>query len=114
MCLNGSANNVVSFFGSIHKMFIHEAWVGGPELCVLELDWYTNAGRAEVSGNPLVEKLPIVRTISADRYNLVQTRVFCIAGCASSATATKYQWQYGPTIRLGSSMKTILSATVSK
>ena len=75
MCLNGSANNVVSFFGSIHKMFIHEAWVGGPELCVLELDWYTNAGRAEVSGNPLVEKLPIVRTISADRYNLVQTRI---------------------------------------
>ena len=67
----GARGTLLQFFGSIHRMFIHEAWEGGPELCVFDLDWYTNAGRAEVSGNPLVEPLPAVRTTNADRFKRV-------------------------------------------
>ena len=48
-------------YGSISAIFTHQAWPSGPEVCVLELDWYTNLdvygeplGKSEVSGNPLV------------------------------------------------------------
>ena len=73
---DGVRGTLLQFFGSIHRMFIHEAWEGGPEMCVLEIDWYTNVGRAEVSGNPLVEPLPAVRTIKASRYMRVCSWLF--------------------------------------
>ena len=71
----GVRGTLLQFFGSIHRMFIHEAWEGGPELCVLDIDWYTNVGRAEVSGNPLVEPLPAGRAIRADRCKRVRIYV---------------------------------------
>ena len=42
------------FYGQICRIFMHRAWVGGPEICVLDVQWYENRGMSSVSGNPLV------------------------------------------------------------
>jgi hypothetical protein len=39
---------------------VHQAWQGGPEICVLEVDMYDDNGKSAVSGNPLV-RVPGVR-----------------------------------------------------
>ena len=63
------------FYGSIVAMFTHQAWPSGPELCVLEVDWYTNHGRAAVSGNALVGA-PENRGHTNDRsVKFVRTRI---------------------------------------
>jgi hypothetical protein len=111
--------SLVQEYGSIFQMFVHEAWVGGPELCVLNIAWYTNVGTSPVSGNPLVRRPLARQTDAAAGYKLVQQQlysytIFCFAGWSRSATATRYQSHCGPTIRSSSWMLTTRSATVLK
>jgi hypothetical protein len=52
--LIGSRGRLEQFYGSVKAIFTHEAWTGGPELCVLEIEWFVSHGTSTVSGNPLV------------------------------------------------------------
>ena len=51
----GARRVVHQQYGSIQRIFTHEAWENGPKLCVLVVNWYTNHGVSEISGNPLVQ-----------------------------------------------------------
>ena len=50
----GARGGLQQLYGQICRIFMHRAWVGGPEICVLEVQWYENRGMSSVSGNPLV------------------------------------------------------------
>ena len=50
----GPRGRLEQFYGSVLAIFTHEAWAGGPEMCVLEIEWFVNHGTNPVSGNPLV------------------------------------------------------------
>ena len=57
----GRRGRLEQHYGSISAIFTHQAWPSGPEVCVLEIDWYTNhdvsgnpLGKSKISGNPLV------------------------------------------------------------
>ena len=51
----GARGKPRQFYGCISEIFTHEAWEGGPELCVLEVDWYMEYGMNSITGNVLVE-----------------------------------------------------------
>lgn len=53
-------------YGTIQAIFVHQAWPDGPELCVLEVDWFVDHGRNPVSRNPLVAR-PVAPTPADDR-----------------------------------------------
>ena len=65
----GSRGRLEQFYGSVKAIFTHEAWTGGPELCVLEIEWFVNHGTSPVSGNPLVGP-PGAQGSALDRYTV--------------------------------------------
>jgi hypothetical protein len=81
----GARRSLVQDFGSIYQMFIHEAWVGGPELCVLDVDWYINVGYSAVSGNALVRRPLPPRADTADRYYKLVKQLDCRDGTQTFA-----------------------------
>ena len=64
----GNRGRLEQHYGSVLAIFTHEAWAGGPELCVLEIEWYVNHGINPVSGNPLVGP-PGAQGSALDRYS---------------------------------------------
>ena len=92
-------------YGSIQRIFTHEAWEGGPKLCVLQVNWYTNRGVSAVSGNPLVQMEPGAaeakdRLHETTRLTLQLPNLSINAGCARLETATRCRSLCGPMIRL--------------
>ena len=51
----GARRVVHQQYGSIQRIYTHQAWEDGPQICVLEVNWYTNRGVSNISGNPLVQ-----------------------------------------------------------
>ena len=51
----GARRALMQKYGSIQRIYTHQAWEDGPQICVLEVNWYTNRGVSNISGNPLVQ-----------------------------------------------------------
>ena len=52
--VRGNAGVVLSAYARIRKIFVHQAYAGGPSRIVIQGNWHTVMGKCEIAGTTLI------------------------------------------------------------